>query len=204
MKLSEFNTLAEAKLYHKTQPRLIHRDSMNSLLASAGLYVGFQAMAVDNTNPFQNLIAAFLDSTEYNFMRGEPTSTGERQIAALDSMIAAGGALGGALAQLKPIILAMANPVINPYENATEHDFAVAKDIQTRFKQMPNTAIVKDRLIITTNADCEKHNPSIYIKVGSKYERISGFVGVETAGEYNAFVNKNRDLYVDNVYGVVV
>jgi hypothetical protein len=201
MQLKDFDTLAAARLYETTQPRLIHRDTMNSLLASAGLYVSFQALAKDTNNPFQNLIAAFLDSTEYNFMIGNPT--GDRQIAALDSIIAAGGDLGAALAQLRPVILSIANPVIKPFENATAHDFAVAKNDINRFKSVPNTAIEQNYLKITTTADCEPHRPSVYTQVHGEYIRVTSFPMVSVAGDYIALVTNHRDLHVDDVYGVV-
>lgn len=204
--LKDFTTLADAKAYSVTQPRLIHRDTMNSLLASSGLYVGFKAIAEDANNPFQNLIAAFLDSVEYNFMIGN--ATGDRQIAALDSIIAAGGDLGAALTALRPVILDIANPVVFPYANSTLNDFAVAKDDQTRFVAIPDSAIENNYLKITVdtslNAEFEAHRPSVYKLVHGQYVRITSFPLVDLSGDYIALVNNFRGLYVDNVYGVVV
>lgn len=200
MNLADFNTLAEAQAHTVTTGKLIHRDTMNSLLASAGLYVAFKNMALDSNNPFQDLIAAFLDSEEYNFKRGAPTSTGERQIAALDTMIAAGGDLGAALAALRPVILGIANPVSNPFASATEHDFAKAKGLMTYAQVIPQGGWLK----VTTSADCEAHRPQIYAEIQGIKQRIAGFNEVSKSGDYLAQVPAQyTTLFVDNHYGVV-
>ena len=197
MNLTDFNTLAEAKAHPTTAGKLIHRDTMNSLLASAGLYVAFKNMALDSNNPFQDLIAAFLDSEEYNFMLD--SATGVRQIAALDTMIAAGGDLGAALAALKPVILGIANPVSYPFATATAHDFAKAKGSMVYVQVTPSGGWVK----ITTTADCEAHRPQIYAEIQGVKQRIAGFDLVSKAGDYLAQVPRGYTLFVDNHYGVV-
>jgi hypothetical protein len=204
MLLSDFSTLAEAKAYTTTQPKLIHRDSMNSLLASAGLYIALKGIALDSANPFQNLIAAFLDSVEYNFMVGDGTTTGDRQILALDSIIASGGDFGAAIASIKPVILAMANPTVNPFETKTAHDFELAKGI---FNKVPITVESGFCSIITT-ADIESHNPQIYRKVtfgngDVEYIRVAGFSAVSTAKLYRVQCPSFPNMYMDNAYSVV-
>ena len=199
MNLQDFATLAQAQAYETTQPRLIHRDSMNSLLASAGLYVNLKAIAQDTTSPFQNLISAFLDSTDYNFMVGN--STGDRQIAALDSIISAGGDLGAAMSSIRPLILGMANPTYKPFENNTKHDFELARGTITRKAVTQKDGI----LTINTNADCERHNPQVYqyIESADFYKRVAGFRGVGVAGKYQIEVPRVASLYIDDAYGVV-
>lgn len=199
MNLSDFDTVEEARVYEAVEPKLIHRDSMNSLLASAGMYVALKGIAEDTTSPYQNLIAAFLDSTEYNFMIGNPT--GERQIAALDSIISGGGVLGEGISAIKPVILALANPTVNPYKNATKHDFELSKGTMT-YKTIPLQD--KNFIVITTNADCERHSPKVRVKVGNTYVRKGSFGFVEKAGEYIAEVPRGySEYFVDNAYGVV-
>ena len=100
-----------------TTGKLIHRDSMNSMLAMASVYVRFKAIALDDAHPFQNLIAAFLDSVEYNFIVGK--TTGDLQIAALDQIIAADIDVSVPLASIKPAIMDRANSVNLPNANAT-------------------------------------------------------------------------------------
>ena len=204
MNLQDFATLVEAKAYTTTQPKLIHRDSMNSLLASAGMYIALKDVAADTASPYQNLMAAFLDSVEYNFMIGN--ATGDRQIGALDSIIASGGALGLGLAAIRPTILAMANPEVKPFENATEHAFQVAKGaIENNLA--PITA-ENGYARITVSADVEAHNPQIRQKLTFAdnsviYKRVAGFSAVSLAGDYQAQCPNLTDLFVDNAYGVV-
>lgn len=205
MQLKDFETLADAQAYSTTQPKLIHRDTMNSLLASAGLYVQFKTMAEDSANPFQNLIAAFLDSVEYNFMIGN--ATGDRQILALDTMIEAGGDLGAALATLKPVIIGIANPAFNPFVNATSHDFAKAKGIMV-YKPIPDSQIDSNGYLaidvdVSLNADFVSHAPQIHIETHGIKQRVAGFQTISKSGKYIAFVNRNRGLFVDDFYGVI-
>jgi hypothetical protein len=202
MILSDFNTLAEARAYVTTQPKLIHRDSMNSLLASAGIYIALKDIALDTTNPFQNLISAFLDSVEYNFMVGN--ITGDRQIAALDSIVSAGGAMGSAIASIRPLILAMANPPVQPYLNATAHDFLKAKRV------MPYAPVTTEQgfCTITTTADTEAHSPQIYKRISFsngdvEYIRVAGFGVVATAGQYRVECPRFPAMYIDDAYSVV-
>lgn len=199
MNLSDFSTLAQAQAYETTQPKLIHRDSMNSLLASVGMYNALKAIAADTSNPDSDAMSAFLDSTDYNFMVG--TSTGDRQIAALDEIIARGGALGDGLALIKPYIIAMANATYRPFKNSTKHDFALAKGTITR-KAVTQTDGI---LVLTTTADCEKHNPQVYQYIASAdfYKRVAGFRNVEFARQYKIEVPRVNDLFVDDAYGVV-
>jgi hypothetical protein len=202
MILSDFNTLAEARAYITTQPKLIHRDSMNSLLASAGIYIALKDIALDTTNPFQNLISAFLDSVEYNFMVGN--ITGDRQIAALDSIVSAGGAMGSAIVSIRPLILAMANPEIQPFEFSTTHDFLKAKGSMT---YAPVT-VEQGFCTITTTDDTEAHSPQIYKRISfsngdAEYIRVAGFGAVATAGQYRVECPRFPAMYVDDAYSVV-
>jgi hypothetical protein len=202
MNLSDFSTLAEAQAYVTTQPKLIHRDSINSLLASAGLYIALKDIALDSTNPFQNLISAFLDSVEYNFMVGD--ATGERQIAALDSIVDGGGDFGNAIALIKPLILKMANPEIKPFENATKHSFELAKGIVSK----KLVTVENGYCAITTTADTESHNPQIYRQISFsngdvEYIRVAGFSAVSTAKLYRVQCPSFPNMYVDDAYSVI-
>lgn len=121
--------LDAAKLHPLTTGVLIHRDSMNSILAIAGIYVRFKEIAIEANHPFQNLIAAFLDSTEYNFKQSEkPSSTGMRQIAALDAIINANIDVSVPLASIKPAIMAKANQITYPFANTTLQDIIDERD----------------------------------------------------------------------------
>jgi len=103
--------LAAAQAHTETQGKLIPRNTMNSILAQAGLYNAFLA-----ASPTDDLIAAFMDvsSTEYNFIQSNPT--GDGQIAALDTLIAGDYPQ---LAALKPTLIALCNVPYQPFENTT-------------------------------------------------------------------------------------
>ena len=118
--------LAEAQAYKVIQKKLIHRDSMNAYLQSAGIYRAIQLVAETDGHLAQDAFLAFLDSEEYNFMQG--VGLGDNQLAALDQMIAAnitqvvGGNtvnISAGLAALKPVIMARANVETYPFENVT-------------------------------------------------------------------------------------
>ena len=103
--------LAAAQAYTETQGKLIPRNTMNSILAQAGLYNAFLS-----ASPTNDLIAAFMDvsSTEYNFIQGNVT--GDGQIAALDTLIAGDYPQ---LAGLKPTLIALCNVPYQPFANTT-------------------------------------------------------------------------------------
>ena len=203
MTLSDYPTLASAKLVTSTTGRLIHRDTMNSLLGKAGIYIDFKALALDASSPFQNIVAAFLDSEEYSFIVGDPI--GDDLILLLDSMIASNLNISPALALLRPKLILASNPISHPFAQKTELDFQIAKGTITR------KAITTEHntCTIVTNADCEPHTPQIYQKLtysdGSiEFDRVAGFSAVSTAGRYRTHCKVLPDLYVDDAYGVIV
>jgi len=191
--------LSEARLYEQTKGQLIHRDTMNSLLAQAKSYVSFKVMAEDGNNPFQNELAAFLDSEEFNFM--QDSSTGLAQIAMLDSIIGEGVAgLSDAIAILKPTIIALANKSHLPFENVTLADVKRIRKTTEYAELSPHDGWLK----ITTSADCEKHNPQIFAETQGVRHRVAGFNAVESAGDYIVQVPRsNVTFFVENPYGVI-
>ena len=204
MILSDFNTLAEAQAYVTTQPKLIHRDSMNSLLASAGLYIALKDIALDTTNPFQNLISAFLDSVEYNFMLN--SDTGNRQIAALDSIVSAGGAMGSAIASIRPLIIAMANPEVQPFASATTHDFLKARGGMTYARVTLDQGYC--RILVSEANPIETHRPqvsrrTVFANRDEKFDRVATFETISTAGIYEVACPFFADLWVDDAYSVI-
>lgn len=191
--------LALAKAEKVTVGKLIHRDSMNSLLASAGMYNALKAIAADTNNPDSDAMAAFLDSTEYNFIVGD--TTGDRQIAAMDAIISEGGVLGAGLGAIKPVIIAMANRESDAYPNVTLHDIKTATGTITRVSKQA----VNGWLKITTTADCEAHRPQIYVDVQGVLQRVAGFNVVSVKGDYVAQVPRvYAEYFVDDAYGVIV
>ena len=108
MKLTDFDTIADAKAWEQTRGQQISRNEMNALLAGAGIYVAFKHIAENDAHPFQNMIAAFLDATQYNFTQSDPI--GAQNTAVLDAMIAAelpeSPALTGAVSRSQAIAAA--------------------------------------------------------------------------------------------------
>ena len=203
MKLEDFNTLSLARAHPVTSGRLIHRDTMNSLLGKADIYIDFKALALDASSRFQNIVAAFLDSKEYNFIVGDPI--GDDLILLLDSMIASKLNMSPALALLRPKLILASNPISHPFLHKTELDFKIAKGTITR---KPITT-EHNTCTIVTNADCESHTPQIYQKLtyidGSiEFDRVAGFGPVSTASRYRTHCRSLPNLYVDDAYGVIV
>lgn len=194
--LAEFNTLKDAREYPFTQGRLIPRTTMNSLLGSAGLMLAFKQEAkVDDR------FAAFMDptSTEYNFMRGDGTTTGDKQIEMLENIISEGKF--PALAAIKPLVLSIANPVTYPHANATEYDFKRAKGLPIAQKEV---APVNGYIKITLTLDVGPHRPQVYVDIQGVKQRITGFGLVDKSGDYLAQVPRGyAKFYVDDAYGVI-
>jgi hypothetical protein len=210
--LKDFNTLAEAKAYQTTQDGYISANLMNSLLAQNGLTRAMQIISETDGHPAQNAMISFFDprSTEYNFIQGN--STGDAQIALLDTLIDAGSALDTVVAgqtiavatkfsELKPTLIALCNKTYFPYENTTQHAFELAKGTINRSPISHVDGIVQ----ITTTFDVENHNPQVYYKSPNVnyFKRVGGFTGVSTAGTYYAEVPRMSNLWVDNEYGAI-
>ena len=94
-----------------------------------GVYSRFKEIALDSTHPFQDMIAAFLDSSNYNFIVGD--ETGDSQIVAMNTIIAANIDVSAALTVIKSIILSEANVDSQPFANATQAQFNSAKGLFT-------------------------------------------------------------------------
>lgn len=214
MQLQDFATLAEAQAHEVVTPRLIHRDTFNGILSLAGVYSAMKKIAATEGHPAQNQMDAFMDSVEYNFMDGEPTSTGEIQKAALDSLIAANISIDMAgvpvavstiLGAVKPVILARANPVSKPFAKLTAHDFAVAKDAPL-FPAVTPT-ISESHAIITVSSDCESHRPRLLATNDRTQQLVAVrlFPEVSKAGIYECRIPDqwlSKAIFVDNNYGV--
>lgn len=134
MKLSDFETLAQAQAYTLTNPQFFNNNTMNSVLTQIKLLGPLTAIASDFNHPFFDEAKAVLDSQEFNFRQDSPT--GLMQIQMLDAMINAPVAVDMAsgtvdltakLTQLKVTCLHIANPVTQPFANATQEQFDEAK-----------------------------------------------------------------------------
>lgn len=200
MKLTDFATLDDARAWETSEGRMLSRDRVNALLVSAGLYVKLKTIGQTADHPFQDAMAAFFDTREYSFIEGDPV--GDGNILLLDSMIAAElPEISPALAQLKPVVQALSNRTVRPYENTTLHQFLVAKGT------CPRKLVLLAQngwLKITLNEAVERHAPVVWQQVGTHFVRVTSFPVVESAGEYITKVSKGFSaLYVDDAYGAV-
>lgn len=118
--------LGEAHAFVAYTGKLIHRNTMNSLLTQSGVYTAFKKLAADDGHPWQDAAAAFLDSTEFNFMQSD--TTGMIQIGMLDQMIASNITVdvgnrsvdvSTALVNVKATAIAIANTPYYPFATVT-------------------------------------------------------------------------------------
>lgn len=198
MNLQDFATLADAKAHTETRGTMIHRNTMNALLAEHGRYKRLKAIANDVDHPMCDAVGAFLDSTEYNLIQADPT--GQKIITMFDALITNENNDPDLIA-VRDAALALANRVYYPFADVTGYDFKLAKN-QTinQVVKMPINGWLK----ITTTADCESHNPRIYADIQGVKKRVASFNGVSLTGEYIAEVpSKYGNLYVDDAYSVV-
>lgn len=198
LQLSEFATLAEARDYSFAQGKMIHRNSMNAWLSSAGKYRRLKAIAADEAHPLGDGAAAFLDSTEYNLI--QTSETGQGVIALMQALIAAEGNDAGLQVVLDKAI-ASANETIHPYANVSEYEWRKARGEAISTKQVtPVNGYIK----ITLAQDVEAHRPQVYAEVQGVKQRVTGFGVVEKAGDYLAQVPRGYvSFYVDDAYGAI-
>lgn len=200
MKLQDFSTLAEAREAEQVRGAPIARNSMNAVLAQAGLYVALKTIAEMEGHPFRDAMAAFFDATEYTFIEGHPV--GDQNIAMLDAMIAANLPESPALAATKPIVMALANPVIKPFSGITEHEWALANETMTRKTVTP----VNGWLQVTYTKDVEQHAPNLWIyhEDIDHLERVGGIGVVGAAKTYIVRAPVNVPMLIDDAYDAVV
>lgn len=199
MKLTDFATLDDAKQYTQTRGALISRNEMNAILAGAGIYVAFKKIAENDAHPFQNMIAAFLDATQYNFIQGD--TIGDQNIAVLDAMIGAGLPESPALSALKPMILAMSNAVIYPYSGITQHEWALAHGTMKRKEVTPANGWLQ----VTYTKEVEQHAPNLWIYHADIdfWERVGGIGVVGAAKTYTVKAPRNTKMLIDNAYDAI-
>jgi len=199
MKLTDFDTIADAKAWEQTRGQQISRNEMNLLLAGAGIYVAFKKIAENDAHPFQNMIAAFLDATQYNFTQSDPI--GLQNTAVLDAMIAAELPESPALTALRPRVLGMANVVHKPFSGVTQHEWQLAHETMTRKVVTP----VNGWLQVTYTKAVEQHAPNLWIyhEDINFWERVGGIGTVGEAKTYTVKTPRNTPMLIDNAYDAI-
>jgi hypothetical protein len=195
--LAEFDTLEAAKEYPQSRGKMIHRDTMNFLLAKHSRYKRLKEIANDQLNPLSELVDAFMDSTEYNLIQS--SVTGQGVIGLMQQLIASEGNDENLQSVLNAAI-ATANEVYYPYANATEHAFLKAKGTCPTKQVTPIGGYLK----ITLTQDVEAHRPSVYAMIDGVNTYITTFSEVGAAKSYICQVPRGYiELYVDNAYGAL-
>lgn len=195
MTLSDFETLASAKVYQQAQGRMVSPDMVISLLTQHDSVISLKLKAETDDKAAGFLLALSGSVTDFNVMTGHPV--GDAQQLLLTYLVA----IGAVTQSFKDTIIAYASPIIYPFINATEQDFKKAKGTITYKQVTPINGWLK----ITTNADCEAHNPQIYAEIQGIKRRVAGFSNVSLAGDYLAEVPKQYGtLFVDDAYQVII
>lgn len=193
--LKDFNTLAEAKAYTEAFEQEVSLTDTLILLS----LTGSDATLFQSTSPRAMAFMLSIQAGVPSFDLRNSTEAGQ-QLQGLLSLLVQDGAV---TPQFLEQGIAFCNKVVTPHENATEHDWAVAKDDQARFKAVPASAINDKWLTLTWAGEFEAHRPSVYFVQGGKKRRLTSFPLIESAGTYECFVNNNQNLFVDDVYGAI-
>jgi hypothetical protein len=195
--LKEFGTLKLAKEYPQSRGKMIHRDTMNFLLAKHSRYKRLKEIANDPLNPLSELVDAFMDSTEYNLIQS--SVTGQGVIGLMQQLIASEGNDEN-LQSVLDAAIAIANEVYYPHTNATEHAFLKAKGTCPTKQVTPTGGYLK----ITLTKDVEPHRPSVHGVIDGVNTYITTFSEVSAAKPYICQVPRGyTEFYVDNAYGAI-
>ena len=95
--------------------------------------------------------------------------------------------------------------IATPFSKITLHSVKIARDAVT----LKPVTQVNGYVTIETNAGSEMHNPRLMAlnpRTGLR-QRINNFAGVSWVGKYDAVVPtqwRNAELFVDDVYGVIL
>jgi hypothetical protein len=194
MNLSDFETLALAKLHSLVVGKIMSPDIMLSYID--GYELTDQLLDNPTTSQAKVVKASFQFGSEFNFIRGNPLSVE----LALDKLVAD----NVVPQEFADALINYANPLTYPFVNKTEQDFQIAKGT---IQRVPVT-VEQGFCTITTLADAPTHNPQIYRRVtfsSGSYEdvRVAGFRAVEKSGQYRVQAPSFPDMYVDNAYNVI-
>ena len=199
--------LAQAKAFSIGEGVLLPATTVNQMFAQLDLTGVIKDVAEDTTHPARHKLASVLLSIqgnhEFNFIQGTVAGNGNLQM--LDWLIAvAMTEYTPQLTTLKQTLVALSNKQIYPFANVTLHDVLIARNACPK-----KTITATGRFaVITTTADCEKHNPRLlaFNTRLSQWQRINSFYNVEQAGTYEAEIPSQwcgSELAVDDCYGVI-
>ena len=115
MKLEEFNTLEEAKIYQQQKGRMISHDMIVVLLTKNQCITSLQSAADESAKGFWLAVSSGVQ--EFNVMSSHIVGIGNQQL--LAHMVS----IGAVNQSFADDCLAYANTTTYPHANATEYDF---------------------------------------------------------------------------------
>lgn len=169
MKLSDFNTLAEAKAHTETKGRMISPDMMVAFLAT--FQIG-RAVEVEDSEAAFAFRKALQFGSEFNLINGHPASV----LPLLNQIVAASQAF-------KNYVIAYANPSHQPFLGATQSQFNSARNL---FSAQIITHTTGKNIAITLSADLvEKVAATVWLKEsGFADENMGRSVHMQAAQRY--------------------
>ncbi|QPG06571.1 hypothetical protein IT774_05200 [Salinimonas marina] len=192
MKLAEFATLEDAKLYQAPRERMISHDMVVTFLTKHDCVTTLQSSTDEKAKGFY--LAVLSGVEEFNLMNSHPVGLLQQ---GLLSLLVSVGAVNQAFADE---CINYSNTTYLPYENATLYDFLKATGT-CPVKKVP---VSKGWLQVTTTAVTEPHRPQVYVEFETVKQRVAGFDVISAAGTYVAQVPRDyATLLVDDPYGVI-
>jgi len=188
--------LAKYRQYTVVVKRLMSPSTTRVKMGMADLYdwfmesgaTGLRKMAQDEMNK---------ENGEFNFMQGHDLYLGPM----IEALKAEFPDKAPNLDKLKTDCDAYCNKETHPYQNATLHEVLIVYG-GMNYKEVN---VLNGGVKITTNSECEAHNPRICIDVEGVKVRIANLGTVQKAGDYAARVICNHaKLYIDDAYEVIV
>lgn len=195
--LAEFETLEAAWLHVEKQGKLIHRNTMNLILAKNNCYNRLKEIGENPLHPMRDLVSAFIDSTEYNLIQS--SKTGQGVIELMQALIAHEGN-DDDFANVLSTSIALANKEYKPYENVSDYEWRKARGENVNTKQITP---INGWLKITLTKDVEAHRPHLYIDVQGVKKQVGASAQLSESGDYLIKASSNQTHYIDDFYGAI-
>ena len=193
--VDDADALSKAHSYSVSELKSIDQRMINErgVFARIGMVSGEQLMTAIEASPdIPARVKAWFRPSEQGIDIADPSAL----------YILAGMVTTGVITQAESDILTG-----SAYETRTPYLTTTLYQIKREQKTLPYTPIAMDETnkfaVMTTTADCEKHNPQIFVLVNGVYSRVAGFVSVEVAGNYAVQCPYNAKLYIGDAYDVV-
>jgi len=205
MNLQDFNTLAEAQAYEEVTYKVVSPSTATSFFLTRGVEDVLHANQNNATEIDANGVTltvgsicrgALNNATGFNF---DPSNElGQSNIALLNILVG----LSLITQEIADQFTSLAETVRTPFANKTQYDFDLAKD--TVLTKPVSISANGDYAIMSTSETSVAHSPRITTADGTV---ASYFRNVSNMGTYVSQIQvqyKNQELFVDDVYGVII